>query len=135
MIHKAYEALRPATERCNWDTFVWGRSVISNHKLAWLAMNNRLGNKDRIQKYRICTDSSWLLCGVDTENENLAQSLRHSLTAFKIEMLGNGGTVGLAVQELRLIESAVRCQETGVKIQKKPLPSLCHRNDLSNLAS
>ncbi|XP_062106391.1 uncharacterized protein LOC133817803 [Humulus lupulus] len=68
-IRKGYQLLSPIIETVHWCKEVWGRLNIPKHSfILWLAVQNRLKTKERLQRFNILNDSTCLLCNSQPES-------------------------------------------------------------------
>ncbi|KAL2944091.1 LINE-1 retrotransposable element ORF2 protein [Bienertia sinuspersici] len=62
-VKKVYMALSEENSKVFWHRNVWGRLAIPKHKFcAWLAVQERLKTKDRLEKIGVVSDTGCVLC-------------------------------------------------------------------------
>ncbi|XP_062085935.1 uncharacterized protein LOC133792042 [Humulus lupulus] len=69
-ISRGYTMLCPVQNKIKWSQEVWGRLNLPRHSLVlWIAVQNRLRTREKLQKYNIIAESHCLFCRLHTETE------------------------------------------------------------------
>ncbi|XP_062089725.1 uncharacterized protein LOC133796267 [Humulus lupulus] len=72
-ISSGYKLLNQVQERFHWSKEVWCRLNIPKHSFVlWIAIQNRLKTRERLHRFNITEDSTYILCnGADETVEHL----------------------------------------------------------------
>ncbi|XP_062104130.1 uncharacterized protein LOC133815290 [Humulus lupulus] len=69
-ISRGYKLLCPIQNKVKWSQEVWGRLNLPRHSFVlWVAIQNRLRTREKLQKHNVIVESHCLFCRIQTETE------------------------------------------------------------------